>query len=1226
MNIRLKILLLLLVAFASNIFHSSNTLQAQGFYTTFGQNRVQYHDFIWSYYESDNFITYYYQGGYDLCKFTVVLAETTLEEIESKLEYKNNTKVEIMVYHNLSDLKQTNIGLNIERNNTGGVTKIIGNKIFVHFDGNHQNLARQIREGIVRVSLEKMIFGSNIQEILQNAVLLNLPDWFVNGLVSYVGEEWSPEMDNRLRAGILRGDYTDFNKLEGEEATFAGHALWHYISQMNGQTAIPNILYLTRINRSVESGFLFVLGNTQKNIINDFNNYYASLYRQEVKQRDSISTENIVHKSRKNFRRKNILLDEIKVSPTGKYIAYTTSEIGKNKVFVLNTETNEKKVILRTGFKSHTLSFTDNYPLLAWDNSGEKLALVYDKRDEIKLMIYDVEKETKFTDDITKFQQVVDIAFAKDPRKLVMSAVQRGQIDLWMYFIPNTKTTRLTNDFYTELQPRYVELDGHEGILFASNRPTDTLRTERLDTILPPAKNDIFFYDLNYTGLDEKKDRQLVQITNTPYANEYLPTLYDSTHIAFLSEENGINNRYVAHFDSVFVRQDVRVYYPDSFALNPTYPLENLQQKGLIDTIIYQNIYKKTATAYPITNYSQGILEADIAAKSGEDIQLFYRNGRYEFHKEKIAENIKTAKKSLKKTTYRKQYELFEKAEKKRAAEKNENILSPELVQKGVIKVYSAEKEKEKAAAEKKEETTFLIDDFLAENKKDIEKEKADNQTVTNADSLKNETIKNDKTADENKEKIDTENYFFQSEFDFLEEDAIVDENTVATNGQNQSVSDEDKQRPIFVRTDIRKHFTQFSIDHVVSQVDNTVIFNSYESFNLTPVEFSVPDLNAFFKFGVTDLMENYRIMGGFRFPLDLNGMEYFLEYHNLKKRLDKKLLLYRKTARNQLIITDIPDFPEFPVTAKNITNYAQYTLSYPFDVNTSVRTHFGLRNDRIEFLATDRISIELPPAYENWVHAKVEYIYDNTINTGLNLMNGMRYKLYAEVHKPFDAVVSDQALDFSIKNTGLLGIVGGDFRHYQKVHRQIIFANRFAFAHSFGSKKMIYYLGGVENWLAFNPERYFDYGTPVDENGNYAFKSLATNVRGFKQNVRNGNSFAVINSELRIPIFSYLSLTPIRSEFLKNFQIVGFADIGMAWRGISPFNDENQFTVVTIGGPPSPVEATVKYFRSPVVGGYGVGLRSKILGYFLRFDAAWGVDTGARSDAVLYWSLGLDF
>ncbi|MGB1206318.1 MAG: hypothetical protein ACPG5B_11760 [Chitinophagales bacterium] len=1222
MNIHLKILLFIVVAFSSTLFNSSNTLQAQGFYTTFGQNRVQYHDFIWSYYESDNFITYYYQGGYDLCKFTVVLAETTLADIESKLEYKNNTKVEIMVYHNLSDLKQTNIGLNIERNNTGGVTKIIGNKIFVHFDGNHQNLARQIREGIVRVSLEKMIFGSNIQEILQNAVLLNLPDWFVNGLVSYVGEEWSPEMDDRLRAGILRGDYTDFNKLEGEEATFAGHALWHYIAQINGQTAIPNILYLTRINRSIESGFLFVLGNTQKNVINDFNNYYSNLYRQEITQCDSISNESLIYKSGKNFRKKNILLDEMKVSPTGKYIAYTTSEIGKNKVFVLNTETNERRVILRTGFKSHTLAFTDNYPLLAWDKSGEKLAVVYEKRDKIKLMIYDVEKNVKINDDVTKFQQVVDISFMSDPRKLVMSAVQRGQVDLWIYFIPNTKTTRLTNDFYTELQPRYIEMDEHEGILFASNRPTDTLRTERLDTILPPTKNDIFFYDLKNTGLDENKDRNLVRVTNTPYANEYFPSLYDSTHIAFLSTENGVNNRYAAHFDSVFVRQDIRVYYPDSFALNPTYPLENLKQEGLIDTIIYQDIYKKTATSYPITNYAESILEADVATKSGEDIRLFYRNSRYEFHKEKVFENVELAKKSLKKTSYRKQYELFEKTEKKRAAERDVNVLSPDLIQKGVLKVYSP-KEKETA---KEENATFLIDDFLEENNKGIETEKTDSQTVINNDSLQDEMVKETAIDSLKSKKVDIENYFFQSEFDFLEEDAIVDENTINANNKDANASDADKQRPIFVRTDIRKHFTQFSIDHVVSQVDNTVIFNSYESFNLTPVEFSVPDLNAFFKFGVTDLMENYRIMGGFRFPLGLNGMEYFLEYHNLKKRLDKKILLYRKSARNQLIITDIPDFPEFPVTAKNITNYAQYTLSYPFDVNTSLRGHVGLRNDRIEFLATDRVSIELPPAYENWAHAKLEYIYDNTIKTGLNLLNGMRYKLYAEVHKPFDAVVTDQKLDFSIKNTGLLGIVGGDFRHYQKVHKQIIFANRFAFAHSFGSKKMIYYLGGVENWLAFNPEKYFDYSTPVDENGNYAFKSLATNVRGFKQNVRNGNSFAVINSELRIPIFSYLSLTPIRSEFLKNFQIVGFADIGMAWEGISPFNDENQFTVVTIGGPPSPVEATVKYFRSPIVGGYGLGVRSKILGYFLRFDAAWGVDTGARSDAVLYWSLGLDF
>ena len=116
--------------------------------------------------------------------------------------------------------------------------------------------------------------------------------------------------------------------------------------------------------------------------------------------------------------------------------------------------------------------------------------------------------------------------------------------------------------------------------------------------------------------------------------------------------------------------------------------------------------------------------------------------------------------------------------------------------------------------------------------------------------------------------------------------------------------------------------------------------------------------------------------------------------------------------------------------------------------------------------------------------------------------------------------------------------------------------------------------------------------------------------------------------------MFLYLARNPLRSEFLRSFQIVGFADFGAAWTGISPFNDDNRYTVVTVdqGGitPPEeatgPVIATVKYYRNPVVMGYGYGLRSKILGYFVKFDVAWGIDTGSRTQRCIYLSLGNDF
>ena len=121
-----------------------------------------------------------------------------------------------------------------------------------------------------------------------------------------------------------------------------------------------------------------------------------------------------------------------------------------------------------------------------------------------------------------------------------------------------------------------------------------------------------------------------------------------------------------------------------------------------------------------------------------------------------------------------------------------------------------------------------------------------------------------------------------------------------------------------------------------------------------------------------------------------------------------------------------------------------------------------------------------------------------------------------------------------------------------------------------------------------------------------------------------NGNSFALINSELRIPFFQYISNKPIRSDFIRNFQIIGFTDVGTAWTGSSPYGRGNSLFTNIVDRPP--VTITVKRDIEPFVMGYGFGLRSRILGYFLRGDWAWGVDDGVVQPRIFYFSLGLDF
>jgi hypothetical protein len=56
------------------------------------------------------------------------------------------------------------------------------------------------------------------------------------------------------------------------------------------------------------------------------------------------------------------------------------------------------------------------------------------------------------------------------------------------------------------------------------------------------------------------------------------------------------------------------------------------------------------------------------------------------------------------------------------------------------------------------------------------------------------------------------------------------------------------------------------------------------------------------------------------------------------------------------------------------------------------------------------------------------------------------------------------------------------------------------------------------------------------------------------------------------------------------------------------------------------PLLVTVELQKEPIVGGFGFGLRSRIFGYFLRGDIAWGVEDWEVLPSKFYFSLCLDF
>lgn len=1123
------------------------SLRAQGTQIQFGQNRVQYKDFTWQFYESDHFKVYFNQGGQNLGRFTAQMAETDLDEIQNLLDYKLNTQPEIIIYNNISDYNQSNFAIGNEiQYNTGGRTKIIGNKLFVYFDGNHQTMRIQIREGVGKILINNMVFGGNLQEIVQNAVLLNLPAWFVDGLVSYIGQDWNSELDNQLRDGILSGRYQQFNKLTGDDARFAGHSLWYFIADKYGASNIPNLLYLIRINRSLENGFLFVLGNSVNQTVDEWYAYYYKRYSEEQAGKEIPEVSSAVDRKSK----KNRVYHSPVISPDGRSIAYVSDVMGKFRVHVQEITEEKGKVVKRGGMKTRTRAVDLSYPLVAWSPDGRLLAAVYEKKDRTILFTYNVQEKEKEIKDISRFQRVLDMSFGKNANMLVLSVMDNGQSDIYTYFINNGRVEQITNDYYDDLSPRYIKTDnGYEGILFASNRDSKVIsRTRNIDSILPVGNNDLFFYKYN------TKSTELVKVTHTRSISESDPIQLNGNNFAYLSDYNGIVNRFAGYLDTIYDHTNTIVFFRDSTVVNPVFDISEVYKREDFDSLKYIPVFRDTAYTWPVTNYATNILSHDMALRAGRLIESFQQDKANLFYTRKVADSLsESSKVRLQKTGFR---------------------------------IYKEKKEEQELFQEITTIPTIT------------EKESIDgNGGVT--DTLSREVL---------------EGMYFQTPFSIPEEDLETDEpvvlDEVIREDRNNLVTDGS-----FRPGRIQAYRLRFSNEFVTTQLDNSLLINPYQNFNASGGAFANPPLSGLMTVSISDLFEDHRFVGGLRFPTSFTGGEYFLRYENLRTRIDKSLTWYYQHQRQQYDFQPVW-FPVVEGTPR--TNIVEAAAKYPFDVIRSLRASVSYRSDKIIFLAGDTFSLNQPSYNEDWVSARLEYVHDNTLPIMTNIMEGLRFKVWLEVHKQFMVNVDD-GIDISL-NDGYLGILGFDARHYQKIHRQIIWANRFAGGTSFGNQRLIYYLGGVDSWLF--PE--FDNETEINDEINYAFQTQATPVRGYIQNVRNGNAYAVFNSELRVPVFSYLLNRPMKSELLKNFQVIGFFDAGTAWEGLNPFDQANPYNTVTVGQPPLSVD--VNFFRDPIVAGMGWGVRTSIFGYFIRVDRARGIELNGLTDPRWYFSLSLDF
>jgi hypothetical protein len=1096
---------------------------AQSYIEVYGQNRLQYRKFDWKYFDTKHFRVYHYdKAGRQLGRYVAEEAEKSISLVEKKLGGQFPHRFNIILYNSYDEYRQTNVGLKNETYQAGnvkaGTVNIVGDKLVVYFTGEHSDLRHQIRHGMSKVVMEKMLFGESITKMAKNAVLLNLPKWVTEGYLSYLVDGWDPKTNSEWKSLLDARPKAGFYELSEQYPELAGKAFWKFVSTQYSSGMAKNLLYSMQQKTGVNKAMLDPanLGMKVTRAYDSCIKFYKGIYAQDaLNQEKPDSTGGLIALK---VPKDNSIIRSIRVSPRGSDVSYVVWHEGKYAVYTQKTAGEQSlSPLIEGGQKDLTEQTDPDYPMLAWSTTGYKLAILYRKGFDTKLRIYNSLSGRIENYDIprNRFDRVLSMAFMQDDDKLVFSAIKKSQTDLHLFTIKGAKMTNITDDVWDDLSPVSVSGGSRQGILFLSNRPKPNMDVPLAVNELPTGALNVYFYNTR------TQSKELLRCSDVKKGTVSQPIQYGFDNFAYLYDSNGINNKFVVLF-----KRDAK--------------------------------NKDSAYAVPVTNYNSSIINHQYNLASGNVADVIQVKDKYMvyFHELQMP-GTNAAVKTLTPTIL--------------------SVEKPEPKQPMPVSTLDSTGKKTEIEPEPEIKGGNAFQSEFTDTAQSVRKKKDKPNNIFNA----------------NAENAKTDSFTLSE----ITDSAYV------------------KMKPAPYRLSFKPG--SFSV-----KLDNTLLFSQYQSIAANGGSYENVSLSGLMTLDINELLENYRITAGLQLPLNGSAATYYLQYQNVKKRLDWGLFYLRSQSKKTLAVgyTDNSGNLLFVQNQlfKSVLNMVQADFSYPLDRVRSIRFHSAVRQDRLIEKSTDTLSLtyEVPNTDNYTSMNRLEYVFDNTISPATNILNGTRFKFYGEYLQGFGK---------SGKNCYNLGF---DIRNYWKLYKNVILATRLAYAHSDGSSMVQYLVGGVDNWIS--PKQSANAGMAPDEN--YGFQAMTVPMRGYLQYGRTGNNFALMNNEVRIPVITTFMKRPIQSAILRNLQVVAFLDAGGAWKGFLPDagNMDATYSYPSRRTPTPPGQKQNVSLTLTVPGsgglamGYGAGLRTSLFGYFARMDCAWNIDGSKKP--IVYFALGTDF
>lgn len=579
----------------------------------FGKNRVQTDRFDWRFIEAEKFTFQFYDSLHtNYVTELIKMCNEELNNLQIELDFEVPKHFNFLFYYSYEQYLQSNAGIQLDWYNTNELSRLTNNKIVLFYAFKTEDIRKQIRQGITRLILELILLNKEMGEQNQEETVGNFPKWFLYGLIAYKAESWNTNLDYDLKVLIEEEKYKHYKHFIADNPFFAGQTFWYYIETKYGLSVVENLISYLRNETDLNAITLKLFKTKYRFFISNIFEFFRNHYKKDnVKRKETAKGTTYTSTT---FTKENIIT--IQANPNLKKGIYGIVQFqeGIYKVFVSATRSKRKR-ILKTGIRLLRSAVSQNYPLIAWKEDGMRLGVVFYDKTFLHFFEYDIIENTRKTElnlsDYFSFIQ--DFKYFSRGTKLLISGIRNGQSDIFVFDLQTHEIENITDDVYDDIDPSYVTFPGKIGILFSSNRSAEKqheVENKKLNNTIEKENLKICIADYS----TPKTYHHVSVLTQNQFGDARFPAAFTPTTFSYLSDENGIRNRYVGRFRTKRKGLDTVYKIDDAHFVNLTQQekdsiLQRAEKKQTVKTFYAVNTNDSSMNA-PYTNYARSIIES----------------------------------------------------------------------------------------------------------------------------------------------------------------------------------------------------------------------------------------------------------------------------------------------------------------------------------------------------------------------------------------------------------------------------------------------------------------------------------------------------------------------------------------------------------------------------------------------------------------------------------------